>query len=67
MLTDAQRKVRYRYADEVLYAIGVYLLSLEPPKNPNPPPGDLVTRGEQIFRRENAARVIRRRTTRPAR
>jgi hypothetical protein len=52
MLTATQRNVRYRYADEVLYAIGVYLLSLEPPKNPNPPPGDLVTRGEQIFRRE---------------
>ena len=52
MLTDAQRKVRYRYADEVLYAIGVYLLSLEPPKNPNPPRADLVTRGEQVFRRE---------------
>jgi hypothetical protein len=52
LLTDAQRKVKYRYADEVLYAIGVYLLSLEPPKNPNPPPADLVTRGEQIFRRE---------------
>lgn len=52
MLTDAQRKVAFRYADEVLYAIGVYLLSLEPPKNPNPPPADLVARGEQIFRRE---------------
>ena len=52
MQTDAQRKVKYRYADEVLYAIGVYLLSLEPPKNPNPPPPDLVARGEQIFRRE---------------
>jgi hypothetical protein len=53
MLTDAQRKLKYRYADEVLYAIGVYLLSLEPPKNPNPPPANLVTRGEQVFRREN--------------
>lgn len=52
MLTDAQRKVKYRYADEVLYAIGVYLLSLEPPKNPNPPPADLVKRGEQVFRHE---------------
>jgi hypothetical protein len=51
-LTDAQRRVRYRYADEVLYAIGVYLLSLEPPKNPNPPPRDLVARGKEIFRRE---------------
>jgi hypothetical protein len=52
MLTDAERQVKYRYADEVLYAIGVYLLSLEPPKNPNPPPADLVKRGEQVFRRE---------------
>ena len=52
MLTDAERHVAFRYADEVLYAIGVYLLSLEPPKNPNPPPADLVTRGEQVFKRE---------------
>ena len=51
-LTDKQRRVAYRFADEVLYAIGVYLLSLEPPKNPNPPPADLVTRGQAIFRRE---------------
>ena len=52
MLSDAQRGVRYRYADEVLYAIGVYLMSLEPPKNPNPPPADVVARGERIFERE---------------
>ena len=52
MLADTERKVPYRYADEVLYAIGVYLLSLEPPKNPNPPPPDLVKRGEQVFIRE---------------
>jgi mono/diheme cytochrome c family protein len=52
MLNDAQRKVSYRYADAVLYAIGTYLLSLEPPKNPSPPPADLVARGEQVFRRE---------------
>ena len=25
-LTDTQRRVAYRFADEVLYAIGVYLL-----------------------------------------
>jgi cytochrome c peroxidase len=36
----------------VRYAIGVYLLSLDPPANPNPPPADLVARGEAIFRRE---------------
>jgi hypothetical protein len=51
-LSDSQRRVAYRFADEVLYAIGVYLLSLEPPKNPNPPPADLVARGQAIFRRE---------------
>jgi hypothetical protein len=49
---DAARRVMYRYADEVLYAVGVYLLSLEPPPNPNPPPADLVAQGEKIFRRE---------------
>jgi len=51
-LTDEQRHVDYRYADEVLYAIGSYLLSLEPPKNPNPPAADLVARGKEVFRRE---------------
>ena len=51
-LSDSQRRVAYRFADEVLYAIGVYLLSLEPAKNPNPPPADLVARGQAIFRRE---------------
>jgi len=52
ILTDAQRRVRFRYADEVLYAIGMYLMSLEPPKNPNPAAADVLARGEQIFRRE---------------
>lgn len=47
-----QRHVQYRYADEVLYAIGTYLLSIEPPKNPSPPPPDLVARGREVFRRE---------------
>ena len=55
ILTDAQRRVRFRYADEVLYAIGMYLMSLEPPKNPNPAAQDVVSRGEQIFRREGCA------------
>ena len=52
ILTDAQRRVRFRYADEVLYAIGVYLMSVEPPKNPDAASADVLTRGEQIFRRE---------------
>jgi mono/diheme cytochrome c family protein len=55
LLTDEQRRVRFRYADEVLYAIGMYLLSLEPPKNPNPPPPELVARGQEVFRRENCS------------
>jgi len=55
MLTDEQRKVRFRYADEVLYAIGMYLISLEPPKNPNPASREVLARGEAIFRREGCA------------
>ena len=52
ILTDAQRRVRFRYADEVLYAIGMYLMSLEPQRNPNPAAANVLARGEQIFRRE---------------
>jgi mono/diheme cytochrome c family protein len=52
ILSDAQRRVRFRYADEVLYAIGTYLMSLEPRKNPNPAAADVVARGEQVFRTE---------------
>jgi hypothetical protein len=55
MLPDAQRYVPYRYADEVLYALGVYVMSLEPPKNPNPPPRDMFSRGEQIFTHEGCS------------
>jgi hypothetical protein len=51
-MPDGHRRVPYRYADEVLYAIGMYLWSLDPPKNPNPPPPDLVARGKEVFRRE---------------
>ena len=49
ILAPAQQKLRSHYADEVLYAIGVYLLSLEPPKNPSPPPAAQVARGKQLF------------------
>ena len=52
ILTDAQRRVRFRYTDEVLYAIGMYLMSLEPPNNPNRGAAELIVRGEQVFRRE---------------
>jgi hypothetical protein len=36
MLGDAQRKVRVRWPDELLYALAQYLYSLQPPTNPNP-------------------------------
>jgi hypothetical protein len=45
ILTGEQRRVRFRYADEVLYAIGMYLMSLEPPKNPNPAAAGVLARG----------------------
>ena len=52
ILTDEQRRVRFRYADEVLYTIGVFLMSLEPPNNPAQPSVVARTRGEQVFKRE---------------
>jgi hypothetical protein len=52
MLSDEQRKLRFRYADEVLYAIGMYLMSLEPPGNPDRAPADMLARGEPVFQRE---------------
>ncbi len=35
MLSDAQRKVRIRWPDEVLFALSQYIYSLQPPLNPN--------------------------------
>ena len=55
MLTDAQRRVAYRYADEVLFSIGVYVLSLEPPKNPDPSPDEVVEQGERVFASQGCA------------
>ena len=52
ILTDEQRRVRFRNADEVLYAIGMFLLSLEPPKNPDQPLPYIRALGEQVFERE---------------
>lgn len=39
-----------RYSDERLYALALYLYSLEAPPNPNKP-GALSARGEKVFRR----------------
>jgi hypothetical protein len=52
ILTDQQRRMEFHHADEVLYAIGSYLWSLEPPKNPETAPKAIVGQGEQIFHRE---------------
>jgi hypothetical protein len=51
-----QQRIKYRYADEVLYALGMYVMSLEPPRNSNVAPRQLLERGEQVFRREGCAR-----------
>jgi hypothetical protein len=37
-----------RYSDEQLYALGLFLYSLEPPPNPNPK-NALAARGEEVF------------------
>lgn len=52
LLTDAQRKVLFRFSDEALYAMGVYLMALEPAKNPKPAPQEELRAGEKIFSRE---------------
>jgi hypothetical protein len=52
ILEPEQRRVFFRYADEVLYAIGMYLMALESPRNPDTAPADLVARGREIFVRE---------------
>jgi hypothetical protein len=44
-----------RYSDEQLYALALYLYSLEPPNNPNRLDA-LAERGQGIFRREGCAR-----------
>ena len=56
ILSDSQRRLRFRYADEVLYAIGMYLMSLDVKKNPDEAPADVLVRGEQVFGREKCAR-----------
>ena len=52
ILAPEQRRVPVRFADEVLYAIGLYLLSLEPPTNPDVAPATVISRGREVFRRE---------------
>ncbi len=44
-----------RYSDEQLYALALYIYSLEPPANPNKF-DDLAARGQKVFAREGCAR-----------
>jgi hypothetical protein len=48
-LPDAAK--RQRWSDEQLYALALYLESLEPPANPNKP-SELTRDGEKVFERE---------------
>src|SRR3569833_3848997 len=43
-----------RYGDEQLYALALYIYSLQPPPNPNPA-DDLARRGDQLFTREGCS------------
>lgn len=43
-----------RYSDEQLYALALYIYSLQPPPNPNKP-SSLTQRGEKIFRQQGCA------------
>ena len=54
LLTDAQQKVRRRAPDELLYALALYIYSLQPPPNPNLEDARIAA-GQQIFGREGCA------------
>ena len=46
---------RSRYSDEQLYALGLFIYSLQPPTNPNRS-GAVAARGQRVFQREGCAR-----------
>jgi mono/diheme cytochrome c family protein len=51
MLTEKGRRILYRFPDDLLFALGQYIFSLEPPQNPNR--GDpRASTGERVFARE---------------
>jgi Di-haem oxidoreductase, putative peroxidase len=50
----AARSTRGRYSDEQLYALALYVYSLQPPKNPNKLDA-LAERGEKVFESEGCA------------
>jgi len=54
MLTDEQRKIPYHLPDEALYAMALYIESLQPPPNPNAGVPQAAA-GQKIFQREGCA------------
>ena len=62
MLTGDQRRVRDRMTDELTFALGKYLFSLEPAKNPQPA-DRRAEAGKGVFTREDAVAVIHRPST----
>jgi hypothetical protein len=54
MLTPAQRKIPYRHTDDLAFALGKYLFSLEPARNPEAP-DPRVQAGSRIFTNEGCA------------
>jgi hypothetical protein len=47
-LDAADRRLRYRYSDEAVLALGRFIYSLQPPPNPNQR-NDVTVRGQQVF------------------
>ncbi len=52
--TEEQRRLTFRFLDEALYALGLYIYSLKPPPNPNKFDA-LARQGQRIFEREGCA------------
>ena len=55
VLSPGTKRVQARLSDEALYALALYIYSLEPPPNPNPR-NDNAAAGQRIFTREGCAR-----------
>jgi hypothetical protein len=51
MIPEVNQRLRRRPPDEAMYAMGLYIYSLEPAKSPHPS-DDLAQRGERIFKVE---------------
>jgi hypothetical protein len=52
VFTEKQRRIFYRFPDEVFYSQAMYIYSLEPPPNPHRS-DERAARGKDIFEREN--------------